>query len=274
MAIRILKPIGNSKRGTSYLDFSDLTKSKIPGSLKKIVKKNAGRNSSGRITVAHHGGGSKRFYRKVNFSFAPGEKAKVVGIEYDPNRSANIAKIQYENGNFDYLLTPEKLKVGVTIECSEQTAIKVGNRCQIKNIPVGIPVHNIELHPSLGGQICRSAGGSAAILSIDKEFVQIKLPSDEVRKISPECFASIGSVGNADKMNISIGSAGRKRLMGIRPTVRGKAKNAADHPHGGGEGGSPIGLTEPRTPWGVPTLGFRTRNRKKKSAKLIIKRRR
>jgi len=274
MAIKVLKPIGNSKRGTSYLDFSLLTKSKIPRSLKEIVKKNAGRNSSGKITVAHHGGGSKRFYRKVNFSPAPGEKAKVVGIEYDPNRSANIAKVQYESGDFDYFLAPEKLKVETIVECDQQTAIKVGNRCQIKNIPVGTPVHNIELQPGLGGQICRSAGGSVAILSIDKEFVQVKLPSNEVRKINPLCFASIGSVGNADKMNISIGTAGRKRLMGVRPTVRGKAKNAVDHPHGGGEGSSPIGLTGPKTPWGVPALGYRTRNRKKKSAKLIVKRRR
>jgi len=273
MAIRKLKPNTNSSRGRSYVADSNLSKNKSAKSLKAIIGKRSGRNNSGKITVAHRGGGSKRFYRLVNFSLNGETKAKVVAFEYDPNRSANIALLEYENGARDYILAPGKLKIGATIESGESAPIKVGNRLKLKNIPIGTLIHNIEILPGCGGKLCRSAGNSATLLSVESEISSIKMPSGEVRRLSSDCFASIGAVGNADIMNVSFGKAGRMRHKGIRPTVRGKAKNAVDHPHGGGEGGSPIGMPGPKTPWGVPALGYRTRNRKKKSAKMIIKRR-
>ncbi|MCX6810815.1 MAG: 50S ribosomal protein L2 [Candidatus Berkelbacteria bacterium] len=273
MAIRKLKPNMNSQRGTSYSDFSTLSKVAGPKSLRAILTKKAGRNNTGRITVAHRGGGSKRFYRIVNFGTILEESAKIVAIEYDPNRSANIALIEYSNGSQDYILAPEKAIVGTKIENKELTAVKPGNRMILKNIPVGTAVHNIELLPGQGGKLCRSAGNSATLLSIDGDIAQIKLPSSEVRRISSFCFGSIGTVGNSDTMNKAVGRAGRTRHMGIRPTVRGKAKNPCDHPHGGGEGNTSIGLTHPKTPWGMPALGYRTRNKKKKSKLMIIKRR-
>jgi len=273
MAIRKLKPNTNSARGRSYVAGLDLSKSKSPKSLKSIIGKRSGRNNSGKITVAHRGGGSKRFYRLVNFNLNGEVKAKVVALEYDPNRSANIALLKYENGGCGYILAPSKLKVGATIASADNAPIKVGNRLKLKNIPIGTLVHNIEILPGCGGKLCRSAGNYATVLSVESEISTIKMPSGEVRKLSSECRASIGAVGNADLMNISFGKAGRMRHKGIRPTVRGKAKNVVDHPHGGGEGGSPIGMPGPKTPWGVPALGYRTRNRKKKSAKMIIKRR-
>ncbi len=273
MAIKVIKPVGNGRRGTSYVDFSDLSELSSPKKLRTVMNKKSGRNNSGKITLAHRGGGSKRFYRLVNFNLLTEPTAKVVAIEYDPNRSANIALIEYENGAQDYVLAADKIKVGSKIECGETTAVKPGNRTRLKNIPVGTAVHNIELLPGQGGVYCRSAGNSATLLSIDGDIAQIKLPSSEVRRVSSLCFATIGTIGNSDHMNISIGKAGRTRHMGIRPTVRGKAKNAVDHPHGGGEGGTSIGLTHPKTPWGMPTLGYRTRNKKKKSSKVIIKRR-
>jgi len=272
MAIKVLKPNINSQRSRSYVDFSDTDKYSEKKSLRKINKKSAGRNNSGKITLAHRGGGSKRFYRIVNFSQLL-DSAKIVAIEYDPNRSANIALIEYPNGKFDYILASDKAKVGSSVHCDEKTSVKNGNRMPLKNIPIGTAIYNIEILPNQGGKFCRSAGNSASLLSIDGQIAQIKLPSSEVRRVSSECFASIGSVGNSDHMNISIGCAGRIRHLGIRPTVRGKAKNPCDHPHGGGEGGTSIGLKYPKTPWGLPTLGFRTRNRKKKTQKQIIKRR-
>jgi len=273
MAVRKVKPVGNGRRSTSYSDFSGLSKVAGPKSLRAILTKKAGRNNTGRITVAHRGGGSKRFYRIVNFGTILEESAKIVAIEYDPNRSANIALIEYSNGSQDYILAPEKAVVGGKIENKELTAVKPGNRMILKNIPVGTAVHNIELLPGQGGKLCRSAGNSATLLSIDGDIAQIKLPSSEVRRISSLCFGSIGTVGNSDSMNVSVGKAGRTRHMGIRPTVRGKAKNPCDHPHGGGEGNTSIGLTHPKTPWGMPALGYRTRNKKKKSKSMIIKRR-
>jgi len=273
MALRKLKPVSNARRGTSYLDNSLISKDKAPKSLRAVLQKRSGRNNTGKITVAHRGGGSKRFYRLVNFDFRNGKKAKVLAIEYDPNRRANVARIQYDDGGEDYILAADKLKVGASVESGQNVPIKAGNRTRVGNIPVGTPIHNIELLPGLGGQLCRSEGNWATLLGAKSGFAQIKLPSREVRKIKDECFASIGAIGNADVMNISFGKAGRIRHKGIRPTVRGKAKNAVDHPHGGGEGGTSIGLPMPKTPWGVPTLGFRTRNRKKKSGKFIIKRR-
>ncbi|TSC95279.1 MAG: large subunit ribosomal protein L2 [Candidatus Berkelbacteria bacterium Athens1014_28] len=272
MAIKRNNPTTPARRGSSYLDFSGLTKSRGKSALKKITKKGSGRNNTGRITVAHRGGGSKRFYRIVNFGTFKEEKAKVVGIEYDPNRSSFIAKIEYSSGKFDYIIAPHKLSVGGSISCGEKVGIKIGNRMMIKNIPTGTQVYNLELKPKTKGILCRSAGNLATILSYDGGIATIKLPSSEVRIISGECYASVGMVGNTDNMNQNIGSAGRKRRMGIRPTVRGKAKNAVDHPHGGGEGGTSIGMPGPKTPWGMPALGHRTRSRSK-NQKSIIKRR-
>ena len=273
MAIKKIKPVGNGRRGISFVDNSLLSKEKPKKSLLVANPKKAGRNNTGRITVAHRGGGSKRFYRLVNFNFNHGAKATVAALEYDPNRSANIALVEYENGKFDYIIAPDKVKVGSTLENNEQTAIRPGNRMKLVNIPVGTAVHNIELLPNQGGKLCRSAGNYATLLSVEGGLAQLKLPSSEVRRVSNECYASIGSVGNSDAMNIRIGKAGRSRNMGKRPTVRGKAKNPCDHPHGGGEGGTSIGMAYPKTPWGMPALGYRTRNKKKKSQNLIIKRR-
>ena len=273
MSIRKIKPVANGRRGTSYVDFSDLTKVKSQKSLRVIIAKKAGRNNSGKITLAHRGGGAKRFYRLVNFDFRNDASAKVVAILYDPNRSANIALIEFEDGKQEYILAPGRAKVGTKIESGEKAAVRTGSQMKLRNIPIGTQVHNIELLPGQGGKLCRSAGNSATLLSVDGDVAQVKLPSSEVRRIFADCFASIGAVGNSDVMNVSIGKAGRTRHMRIRPTVRGKAKNAVDHPHGGGEGGSPIGMPHPKTPWGMPTLGYRTRNKLKKSAKMIINRR-
>jgi len=272
MAIKNIKPVGNGRRGTSYVDFSDLTKSKKNKSLFAVLNKKSGRNNSGKITLAHRGGGSKRFYRIVNFGMFKEPKATVIGIEYDPNRSANIALIKYESGLLDYILAPDKIKVGNSVQEGKSVAIRPGNRMKLVNIPIGTAIHNVEFLPEQGGKLCRSAGNSATLLSIDGAVAQLKLPSSEIRRVPSECFASIGSIGNSDLMNISIGKAGRKRHIGIKPTVRGKAKNAVDHPHGGGEGGTSIGMTYPKTPWGMPTLGYRTRDKKKHNSSIIKRR--
>lgn len=273
MAIRKIKPNMNSERGRSYVDFSNLSNDAVKKSLRSVLTKKAGRNNTGRITLAHRGGGSKRFYRLLNFGQNEESVAKVVGLQYDPNRSANIALVEYENGSFGYILASEKIKAGTKIISGKDAPMRAGNRMILKSIPIGTQVHNIELLPGQGGKLCRSAGNSATLLSIDGDIAQIKLPSSEVRRVFSDCFASIGVVGNSDHMNISVGCAGRTRHMGIRPTVRGKAKNPCDHPHGGGEGNTSIGLTHPKTPWGMPALGFRTRNKKKKSRGMIINRR-
>jgi len=271
MPLRKLKPVTQTSRGTSYLDFSNLTKGRK--NLRRIKKKNSGRNSSGKITVAHRGGGSKRFYRVVSFNFRSDKPAKVVAIEYDPNRGANIARIKFDDDHEEYILAPEKIKIGTQIVSGEKAGIKIGNRLALKNIPIGTQIHNIELLPGMGGKLCRAAGNYATTLGVESGFAQIKLPSGEVRKVAESCMASIGAVGNSDRANLRFGKAGRRRWLGVRPSVRGKAKNVVDHPHGGGEGGTSIGLPSPKTPWGVPALGFRTRNQKKKSKKFIVSRR-
>lgn len=273
MPVKISKPTTNGRRGASYLTgILDGNKKKITN-LRKINKKKSGRNNSGKITVAHRGGGSKRFYRVVDFQFNHEEKSVVEAIHYDPNRSSNIALIRLGDNTHRYIIAPAKIKIGSKIESKENAAIKVGNRMLIKNIPIGTEIHNVEISPGKGGVICRSAGNFATLLGVESKIAHIKMPSGEVRTIPSDCWASIGSVGNQELMNLVIGKAGRNRNKGRRPIVRGKAKNVVDHPHGGGEGGTSIGLTYPKTPWGMPTLGYRTRNKKKYSSKSIIKRR-
>lgn len=238
-------------------------------------KNTAGRNNSGRMTARNRGGGFKKLFRFVDFKQTEklDEKAKVIAIEYDPNRTANIALIEYENGEKSYILAPEGLKEGASIVASEKAAIRTGNRMKIKNIPASTQIYNVEMVPGRGGQMVRSAGAYCILLGIDKDFAQLRMSSGEIRKTSVECFASIGAVSCSDHSNITIGKAGRVRLSGRKPHVRGKAKNPCDHPHGGGEGGTSIGLKYPKTPWGMPALGHKTRKRNKKSALLIVKKR-
>lgn len=275
MPIRTVKPTGNARRQLSVADFSVLDKANREKSLSSGKKRISGRNNEGKITVRQRGGAAKRLYRLVNFSQVDhvGQTAQVISIEYDPNRSAYIALIAYESGEKSYILAPEKLKKGDKIICDDKTAVKIGNRMKLKNIPVSSQIHNIEVMSGKGGQIVRSAGNYAALLGFDGDLAIIRLPSGEVRKVLANNFASIGAMSNADHSNIKIGKAGRSRLMGWRPSVRGKAQNPVDHPHGGGEGGSPIGMPYPKTPWGAPALGRRTRNKKKHGSALIISRR-
>lgn len=274
MAIRISKPTGNARRQISFVKF-EIDKEKPEKSLMYGKRRISGRNNYGRITVRNRGGGSKRLYREVDFSqfSVSGKTAKVLSIQYDPNRSAHIALVQYEDGLKSYILAPEKLKSGMNIICSEKTAIKIGNRMKLKNIPPSSEVCNIELSRQFGGQIARSAGSRATLLGVDGNFAQIRMPSGEVRRVSCECYATIGNASNQDHSKEAIGKAGRKRSFGRRPHVRGKAKNPVDHPHGGGEGGTSIGMPHPKTPWGMPALGHKTRRRKNKSSKLILQKR-
>lgn len=275
MAIRTVKPTGNARRQLSYTDWSLVSKERPVKSLTASKKRVSGRDSAGRLVISARGGGSKRLYRLVDFSRIThlAKEAKVLGIEYDPNRSGFIALIQYEDGEKSYIIAPDKLKKGATVVCNEKTLAKVGNRMRLKNIPFSTQIHNVELNAGKAGQICRSAGSYATLMGADGKYSIIRMPSGEVRKILSENFASIGVVSNVDHANIKVGKAGRKRLMGIRPTVRGKAKNPCDHPHGGGEGGTSIGMPYPKTPWGKPALGRRTRNKRKKSQALILNRR-
>ena len=274
MPVRVYKPMTNGLRGKSTLINDEITKTTPEKSLVVTLKKNGGRNNQGRITVRHQGGGAKRKYRIVDFRR---DKDGVIGtvssIEYDPNRTANIALINYEDGEKRYIIAPKGLKVGDKIESGEKADIKVGNNLPLANIPEGTLVHNIELKPGKGGQIVRSAGSSAQILGSEGKYVLIRLTSGEVRKVLGTCRATIGEVGNADHELVSLGKAGRKRHMGIRPTVRGSVMNPNDHPHGGGEGRAPIGRKGPVTPWGKPALGYKTRDTKKASNKLIVRRR-
>ena len=238
------------------------------------LKGKAGRNVQGRITVRHRGGGAKRKYRIIDFKRNKDDiPAKVAAIEYDPNRSANIALLHYADGEKRYIICPNGLKVGDTVVSGPNSDIKVGNALPLKNIPMGTVIHNIELQPGKGGQLVRSAGNSAQLMAKEGKYAQVRLPSGEVRQVRAECRATIGQVGNVDHENITIGKAGRKRHMGIRPTVRGSVMNPVDHPHGGGEGRAPIGRPSPVTPWGKPTLGYKTRKKNKESDKYIIKRR-
>ena len=274
MAIKNFKPMTNGTRGMTKLDNSEITKSTPEKSLVVTLKKNGGRNNQGKITVRHHGGGAKRKYRIIDFKRdKDGVVGTVASIEYDPNRTANIALIQYADGEKRYIIAPKGLKVGNKIESGENADIKVGNALPLKNIPEGTVVHNIELKAGKGGQMARSAGSSVQILGHEGKYTLLRLTSGEVRKVLSECRATIGEVGNEDYELVNIGKAGRKRHMGIRPTVRGSVMNPNDHPHGGGEGRAPIGRKGPVTPWGKPALGYKTRKNKKASDKLIVRRR-
>ena len=273
MAIRNYKPTTPGRRKMSALLNEEITTSTPEKSLTVTLKKNSGRNNQGKITVRHQGGGVKRKYRIIDFKRnklnVPGS---VATIEYDPNRTANIALINYADGEKRYIIAPKDLKVGMTVESGENVDITVGNALPIMNIPVGTMVHNIELRPGKGGELARSAGSSAQILGREDKYVMIRLSSGEQRKVLGTCMATIGVVGNEDSSLVKIGKAGRKRLMGIRPTVRGSVMNPNDHPHGGGEGRAPIGRKAPVTPWGKPALGLKTR-KKKQSDKFIVRRR-
>ena len=274
MAIKKYKPTSPARRTMTVSAFEEITKSTPEKSLVVSLNKFAGRNSYGRITVRHRGGGNKKKYRIIDFKRnKDGINATVIGIEYDPNRSANIALLQYEDGEKRYIIAPVGLKDGDVVVSGPTADIKPGNALQIKDIPVGTLIHNIELVPGRGGQLARSAGNSAQLMAKEGAYAQVRLPSGEVRMVSVNCKATIGVVGNIDHENISIGKAGRKRHMGIRPTVRGVVMNPNDHPHGGGEGKSPIGRPSPVTPWGKPALGLKTRKKNKKSDMFIVKRR-
>ena len=274
MAIRKFKPTSPARRFMTVSDFAEITKDSPERSLITSLKKNAGRNSYGRITVRHRGGGNRRKYRIIDFKRnKDGMPATVIGIEYDPNRSANIALIQYEDGTKAYIIAPLGLTDGDVVVSGEGADIKPGNALFIRDIPVGTLIHNIELYPGKGGQLVRSAGNSAQLMAKEGDYAQVRLPSGEVRMIRMECKATIGVVGNQQHENVSIGKAGRKRHMGWRPTVRGVVMNPNDHPHGGGEGKSPIGRPAPVTPWGKPALGYKTRKKKNKTDKFIVKRR-
>jgi large subunit ribosomal protein L2 len=255
-------------------DYSVLSKVDPEKSLLQPLKKKSGRNSYGRITVRHQGGGNRRKYRIIDFKRQiEGEDAKVLTLEYDPNRSAFIALIQYESGKKTYIIAPHGLKVGDTVRSGADADIKPGNTLKLLNIPVGTFIHNIELYPGRGAQMVRAAGCMAQLMAKEGNFATVRLPSDEMRKVPITCRATIGQVSNIDHENVSLGKAGRVRHMGIRPTVRGSVMNPCDHPHGGGEGKSPIGRSGPVTPWGKPALGYKTRKKNKKSNKYIVKRR-
>lgn len=273
MAIRNYKPTTNGRRKMSTLINTEITTDKPEKSLVVTIKKNGGRNNQGRITVRHKGGGEKRKYRIIDFKRNKRDIPGVVAtIEYDPNRSANIALINYKDGEKRYIIAPKDLKVGMEIVSGENADIKVGNALSIMNIPVGTVIHNIELKPGKGGELARSAGASAQILGREGNYVMVRLSSGEQRKILGTCYATIGEVGNEDYELVKLGKAGRSRHMGIKPTVRGSVMNPNDHPHGGGEGRAPIGRKGPVTPWGKPALGYKTR-KKKASDKLIVRRR-
>ena len=274
MAVKSFNPTSPARRQMTVADFSEITAQEPEKKLLAKRVKTAGRNSYGRITVRHKGGGNRRKIRIIDWKRSKdGMKAKVAAIEYDPNRTAYLALIQYLDGEKAYILCPEGLKAGAMVESGPQADIIVGNCLPIEAIPVGTIIHNIELKPGKGAQMVRTAGAGAQLMAKEGSYAQVRLPSSEVRMVSIGCRATIGTVGNTEHENINIGKAGRKRHMGIRPTVRGVVMNPCDHPHGGGEGKSPIGMPGPVTPWGVPTLGKKTRDRKKPSDKYIVKRR-
>ncbi|MBQ5951302.1 MAG: 50S ribosomal protein L2 [Lachnospiraceae bacterium] len=274
MGIKTYTPYTPSRRHMTGSDFAEITKKTPEKSLVVSIKKNAGRNNQGKITVRHQGGGGKKKYRIVDFKRRKdGVPAKVVGIEYDPNRSANIALIIYADGEKSYILAPEGLTDGMTVMNGEEAEAKVGNCLPLSRVPIGTQVHNVELFPGRGGQMVRSAGNSAQLMAKEGKFATLRLPSGEMRMVPIECRATIGIVGNGDHNLINIGKAGRKRHMGIRPTVRGSVMNPNDHPHGGGEGKTGIGRPGPSTPWGKPALGLKTRKKNKGSNKMIVRRR-
>lgn len=273
MAVKVYKPVTPGLRGMTGYTFEEITKTRPEKSLVVVLKKHAGRNVYGRVTVRHRGGGSRRYIRLVDFKRDKrGIPGIVKAIEYDPNRTARLALISYLDGEKRYILSPVGLRVGDSIMAGPTAEIRPGNSLPIANIPIGTTVHNIELRENGGGQLVRSAGGSAQLLAKEGDFAQIRLPSGEVRLVRQVCYATVGQIGNVDHGNIKLGKAGRKRHMGIRPTVRGTAMSPRDHPHGGGEGRQPIGMPGPKSPWGKPTLGYKTR-RNKKTDKYIVRRR-
>ena len=274
MGIKTYNPYTPSRRNMSGYDFEEITASTPEKSLTTSLKKHAGRNAQGKITVRHHGGGSRRKYRIIDFKRnKDGIPATVKSIEYDPNRTANIALICYADGEKKYILAPVGLKVGQTVMNGAEAEIKVGNCMELKDMPVGTQIHNIEMYPGHGGQLVRAAGVSAQLMAKEGKYAIIRMPSGEMRMVPIVCRASIGQVGNTEHNLVNIGKAGRKRHMGIRPTVRGSVMNTNDHPHGGGEGKAPVGRPGPCTPWGKPALGYKTRKKNKQSNKMIIRRR-
>ncbi len=274
MGIKTYNPYTPSRRNMTGSDFSEITKKTPEKSLIVSKKKHAGRNNQGKITVRHHGGGNRQKYRIIDFKRKKDDvPAKVIGIEYDPNRTANIALICYADGEKSYILAPEGLKDGMSVMNGANAEIRVGNCLPLEQIPVGTQIHNIELYPGKGGQMVRSAGNAAQLMAKEGKYATLRLPSGEMRMVPINCRASIGVIGNGDHNLVKIGKAGRKRHMGIRPTVRGSVMNPNDHPHGGGEGKAPIGRPGPCTPWGKPALGLKTRKKKKASNKLIVRRR-
>ncbi len=274
MAIRKPKPTSPGRRFVTYPDFAEITRSEPEKSLTEGLKKSGGRNAHGRKTSRHRGGGAKRLYRKIDFKRTKdGVPAKVAHIEYDPNRSAYIALLHYVDGEKRYIIAPNRLTVGMTVESGPTAEIRVGNCLPLENVPAGTVVHNVELTPGRGGQLARSAGNGIQLLAKDGGMVTLRLPSGEMRMVRAECRATIGTVGNADHQNVKIGKAGRKRHLGVRPQTRGTAMNPVDHPHGGGEGSTTPGR-HPVTPWGVPTLGYRTRKKGKQSDRYIVRGRR
>ncbi len=274
MPIRKPKPTSPGRRFATYADFAEITKTTPEKSLTEGLKKSGGRNANGRKTSRHRGGGAKRLYRKIDFKRRKdGVPAKVAAIEYDPNRSAYIALLHYVDGEKRYILAPQRLQVGSMVESGEHADIQVGNCLPLGNMPTGTVVHNAELQPGRGGQLGRAAGTSIQLVAKDAGMVTLRLPSGEMRLVRAECRATIGSIGNADHQNVTIGTAGRKRHMGVRPQTRGTAMNPVDHPHGGGEGSTTPGR-HPVTPWGVPTLGYRTRKKRKASDRYIVRGRR
>ena len=274
MAIRVYKPTSPARRFMSVLTYEEITSTKPEKSLLEYKKKNAGRNAQGKITVRHQGGGNRRKYRVIDFKREKLDMpATVLTLEYDPNRSAHIALVQYEDGEKRYILAPVGLKVGDTVVSGAGADIKPGNVLPLANIPVGTFIHNVELYPGKGAQLARAAGNMAQLMAKEGKYGMVRLPSGELRNVQLNCMATIGQVGNIDHENVNIGKAGRTRHMGIRPTVRGSVMNPCDHPHGGGEGRAPIGRPGPVTPWGKPALGYKTRDKHKASDKFIVKRR-
>lgn len=274
MAIKRYKPTTPGRRGMTSTDYSGLSKVAPEKSLLEVVKKNAGRNNTGRITVRHQGGGNRRKYRIIDFKREKFDMpAKVMTLEYDPNRSAHIALLQYEDGEKRYILAPNGLSVGDTVVSGPKSDIKPGNALPLGSIPTGTIIHNVELYPGKGAQLARAAGNQAQLMAKEGDYGMIRLPSGELRNVSLLCMATIGQVGNLDHENVNLGKAGRTRHLGIRPTVRGSVMNPCDHPHGGGEGRAPIGHPGPVTPWGKPALGYKTRDKHKASDKFIVKRR-
>ncbi|MBQ6019941.1 MAG: 50S ribosomal protein L2 [Clostridia bacterium] len=273
MSIKVYKPTTNGRRNMSVTDYSGLSKTKPERSLLEPLSKHAGRNSYGRITVRHKGGGNRQKYRVIDFKRSKTGKAEVKTIEYDPNRSAFIALVEYEDGVKSYIIAPAEIKVGDVIESGPDADIKPGNALPLSNIPTGTFIHNVELYPGRGGQLARAAGNAAQLMAKENGLALLRLPSGELRNVSADCIATIGQVSNLDHENVKIGKAGRTRHLGVRPTVRGSVMNPNDHPHGGGEGKSPIGRPGPVTPWGKPALGYKTRGKHNRSDKLIVRRR-